>query len=90
MNEKRITAIRQALEERFRPEYLEVEDESHLHEGHAGAESGMGHFRVTIVAQAFQGMPALQRHKAVFDALGSLMKTDIHAVSVRPIAPDEF
>jgi stress-induced morphogen len=90
MNQQRITAIREALEKQFDPEYLDVEDESHLHEGHAGAQTGMGHYRVTIVARAFQGMSAIQRHKAVFDALGDLMKTDIHAVSIRPIAPGEF
>ncbi|MGD9407846.1 MAG: BolA family protein, partial [Gammaproteobacteria bacterium] len=61
MNEKRISAIRETLEKQFDPEYLDIEDESHLHEGHAGARTGMGHFRVTIVASAFHGMPALQR-----------------------------
>ena len=90
MNERRISAIRQALEKQFDPEYLDVEDESHLHEGHAGARTGMGHYRVTIVASVFQDMPAIQRHKAVFQALGDLMKTDIHAVSIRAIAPEEF
>ena len=90
MNEKRISAIRETLEKQFDPEYLDIEDESHLHEVHAGARTGMGHFRVTIVASAFHGMPALQRHRAVFDALGELLKTDIHAVSIRPIAPEEF
>jgi BolA protein len=90
LNEQRIEAIRAALEKRFNPEYLDVEDESHLHEGHAGARSGKGHFRVTIIAAAFEGQTRLQRHQAVFSAIDDLMETDIHALSIRPMAPGEL
>ena len=90
MKPERLIAIRRALEARFSPEYLEVEDESHLHEGHAGAQSGKGHFRVTVVAEAFRDMPPLKRHQAIYEALGPLMETDIHALTIRVSAPDEF
>jgi len=90
MNPDRLTAIRCALEECFSPEYLEVEDESHLHEGHVGAQSGKGHFRVTVIAEAFRDMPAVKRHQEVYRALRTLMETDIHALSIRAMAPDEF
>lgn len=90
MNPDRIGAIRSVLEERFDPEYLDVLDESHLHEGHAGAQSGKGHFRIVIVSAAFIGMSRLRRHQAVFEAVGDLMDTDIHALSIQPAAPDEI
>jgi BolA protein len=90
MNESRVQAIRDRLQQEFAPEYLEVEDESHLHEGHAGAASGLGHFRVTIVSSAFKEMARIQRHRAVYAALGSMMETDIHALSVRALTTDEI
>ncbi|MEJ2516123.1 MAG: BolA family transcriptional regulator [Gammaproteobacteria bacterium] len=89
MNETRIQLIRSRLDEAFSPEYMDVEDESHLHEGHAGARDGRGHFRVTLVSPAFAGQSRIQRHRMVFDALGSLMQSDIHALAVKALAPDE-
>lgn len=85
----RIERIRAALERAFRPTLLHIEDESHLHAGHAGAASGRGHFRVDIVSEHFAGMKPLERHRAVYAALGTLMQTDIHALSVGARAPDE-
>ncbi len=67
-----------------------VEDESHLHEGHAGARDGRGHFRVSIVAEAFDGLSPLARHRAVYAALGELMQTDIHALAIDATASDEL
>lgn len=90
MTTHRIERIKSILEADFAPELLEVDDESHLHEGHAGARSGMGHFRVTLVSERFEGMGRLQRHQAVFRALGELMETDIHALSITALAPSEI
>jgi BolA family transcriptional regulator, general stress-responsive regulator len=81
--EQRVDAIRAALAAAFEPAELEVVDESHLHAGHEGARDGRGHFRVRVVSPAFKGMSALQRHRAVYAALGSLMETDIHALTIR-------
>jgi BolA family transcriptional regulator, general stress-responsive regulator len=74
--------IRRALETAFQPSELEVVDDSHKHAGHAGARDGRGHFSVRIVSQAFAGMPPLARHRAVYTALGDMMQTDIHALSI--------
>lgn len=90
MTTHRIERIKSILEADFAPELLEVDDESHLHEGHAGARSGMGHFRVTLVSERFEGLGRLQRHQAVFRALGELMETDIHALSITALAPSEI
>jgi len=69
---------------------LEIEDESHLHAGHAGARDGRGHYRLTLVSDAFEGKSRLGRHRLVFDALGDMMDTDIHALSIQALAPSEI
>ncbi|GAB1596109.1 BolA family protein [Lysobacter claricitrinus] len=85
----RPAAIRSALEVAFAPDALEVVDESHKHAGHAGARDGRGHFRVTLVSDRFDGMPSVARHRAVYAALGDLMTTDIHALSIEARTPVE-
>lgn len=88
-NEARIAAIRSALETAFRPDVLEIIDDSARHAGHAGARDGRGHFKVRIVAGAFAGQGLLARHRAVYAALGTLMETDIHALQIDAKAPGE-
>lgn len=78
----RVDAIRSALEAAFAPTTLIVRDDSHRHAGHAGARDGRGHFDVRIVSPAFGGLSPLARHRAVYAALGTLMTTDIHALSI--------
>ena len=87
--EQRVGAIRAALEAALAPVSLEIEDESHRHAGHAGAADGRGHFRVDVVSEAFAGLGPIARHRAVYAALGDLMTTDIHALSIRARTPDE-
>jgi BolA protein len=87
--EQRPAAIRAALEAALAPEALEIVDESHKHAGHAGARDGRGHFRVDIVSAAFAGVLPLARHRKVYAALGTLMETDIHALSIHARAPGE-
>ena len=90
MNEDRKTLIRRRIEAELAPESLEIQDESHLHAGHAGARDGRGHFQVIVVSPVFAGKNRIQRHRLVYDAVGDLMKTDIHALSVQAYAPDEI
>lgn len=87
--EQRQAAIRAALEAALAPESLEIIDESHKHAGHAGARDGRGHFKVAITSAAFAGQLPLARHRQVYQALGSLMETDIHALSIQARAPGE-
>ena len=89
MNRDRASLIRAHLEAAFAPTELEIIDDSHLHAGHAGAKDGKSHFRVRIVSERFQGARPLERHRMVFDALGDMMETDIHALSVLAEAPAE-
>lgn len=85
----RIDRIRAALEQAFAPEVLVVSDDSHRHAGHAGAADGRGHFSVHIISGAFAGQGSLARHRAVYAAVGSMMDTDIHALSIEVRAPGE-
>jgi BolA protein len=91
MNPKeRLQEIKKRLTETFEPETLGVEDESHLHEGHAGARDGRGHFRVLIISQAFADRSLLDRHRMVYKSLGDLMRTDIHALAIDAWSPHEL
>lgn len=85
----RVERIRERLQAAFEPQELVVEDESHLHAGHAGATTGRGHFRVRIVTAAFEGLGLLARHRAVYAAVGEMMQTDIHALAISARAPSE-
>jgi BolA protein len=89
VNAKRIEQIRDALQHALAPSVLEIEDDSHRHAGHAGARDGRGHFNVHVVSERFAGMAPLARHRAVYAALGTLMETDIHALSIRAHTPSE-
>lgn len=70
------------------PQSLAIEDESHLHAGHAGAKEG-GHYKITIVAAAFAGQNTVKRHRLIHAAVGDLMRGRIHALSIRAFSPDE-
>jgi BolA protein len=85
----RIALIRGKLETAFVPDELEIVDDSHRHAGHAGARDGRGHFQVRIRSRHFSGKSAIERHRMVYAALGSLMQTDIHALGVVALGPDD-
>jgi BolA protein len=71
------------------PLRVEVTDDSHKHVGHEGARDGRGHFSVVVVSEAFRGKLPLARHRMVYAAVGSMMETDIHALAIKALAPDE-
>jgi BolA protein len=85
----RVERIRVLLQAELAPTALDVIDESHKHAGHAGARDGRGHFAVSIVSDAFVGLAPLARHRLVYAALGDMMQTDIHALSIRARTPLE-
>ena len=80
--------IKARLTEAFSPSHLELVDESHKHAGHPGAKAGGGHFLLTIVSEAFAGTTPIQRHRMVYQALGDLMKKEIHALSIKARPPE--
>ena len=83
--ERIVAELRQALH----TDQVDLIDDSHLHAGHAGARDGRGHFRVRVVSADFAGLRTLQRHQLVYRSLGELMQTDIHALSITALTPDE-
>jgi BolA protein len=94
MPEARLTpvadAIRQRLTAALAPSRLDLIDESALHAGHAGARAeGESHFRMLIVTGMFTGKGRLQRQRMVFAALADLMRTDVHALSITALSPEE-
>jgi len=80
--------IEHLLQQRLEPTHLEVRDESAAHIGHANA--GKGHFRVKVVSTCFAGLAPLQRHRLVNDVLASLLASDVHALAMETLTPDEF
>jgi BolA protein len=89
MTAERIDMIRTRLERELQPAALEIIDESAKHAGHAGAASGGGHFIVNITAAAFRDKTPIQRHRQVYDALGDIMHSEIHALSIQARTPEE-
>jgi BolA protein len=85
----RVERISARLGQALGTDRIELIDDSHLHVGHAGARDGRGHFRVRIVSPQFAGLRPLQRHQLVYRALGELMQTDIHALSITALTPEE-
>ncbi|MGZ5038974.1 MAG: BolA family protein [Usitatibacter sp.] len=86
-------ATEEAIRERLaalQPVSVDLRDESEQHAGHAGAASGGGHWQLTIVSEAFRGKTAVARHRMIYEALGDLMKRDIHALRIEAFAPEQF
>jgi len=75
---------------KLNPESVEILDESGAHAGHEGAKSGGGHYRLVIVSREFDGKPAQLRHRMVYEALGPMMKKEIHALAIKAYAPGEI
>jgi len=86
-------AVEKAMRERLvslAPLSLDLRDESAQHAGHAGSRpSGGSHWQLTIVSEAFRGQSAVARHRMVYEALGDLMKRDIHALRIEALAPEQ-
>ncbi len=88
MTEERMQMIKEGLA-KLEPLDIKIEDEGHLHVGHAGAKSG-GHFKLYVVSECFKGMTHINRHKLIYKTLSDLMKTEIHALSIKAKAPSEL
>ena len=73
----------------LQPVRLELIDDSHLHAGHAGARAGGGHYRLSIVSEVFQGKNTVARHRIIYDALGELMRKEIHALAIQARSHEE-
>ena len=84
---------RDALLERFRQTFpeaaIEVEDESHLHVGHAGAAGGAGHYRVRVIDASFTGLQRIARHRLIYAAVSDWMPERVHALNIIAMTLEE-
>ena len=85
------TRITNCLQAAFEPVQLDVVDVSHAHRGHSAALANpeKGHFQVRLITARFEGLSLVARHQAVYQALGELMTTSIHALSLATLTPAE-
>ena len=88
MSAQVVAQLRGALEQAFAPTTLEILDDSAAHAGHEGSRAG-GHYRVTVVAEAFRGRSRLERHRLVYAAVAPLFQGAVHALNVVARTPDE-
>jgi len=85
----RVERIRHLLTLGLSPVSLDIEDESALHAGHAGAASGGGHYRIRMISEHFDGLGKVGRHRLVYDCLREMMQKDIHALAMTLLTPAE-
>ena len=85
----RMQRIEERLKLQLSPTRFELSDDSAAHRGHAGAASGAGHFSLTIISEKFEGLNRISRHRLVYDAVGDLMHTEIHALVIQALSPSE-
>ncbi|MEM8948447.1 MAG: BolA family protein [Pseudomonadota bacterium] len=82
--------IETKLTEALAPSRLDLTDESALHAGHAGARpEGESHFRLLVVSERFENCSRVERQRLIYQVLGDLMVTDIHALSIKALTPAE-
>ena len=86
----RRSRIEHKLRERLDAVHVEVIDDSHLHAGHAGARGGAGHYRATVVSPRFDGISRVAAQRLVYEALDDEMGTEIHALSIRTLTPEQW
>jgi len=80
--------IEHALRDALAPTAIEVDDDSHLHAGHAGAREGR-HYTVRVTSARFSGLSRVSRHRLVYDSLGSLADQGVHALAITARSPEE-
>lgn len=90
INQQRISLFEVDLRNAFDVQSLLIEDESHLHAGHAGAATGGGHFKLSIIAPEFKGLSLVARHRAVYAALQRHIPKEIHALTISALSTDEI
>lgn len=82
-----------ALLERFQQVFpkaaIQMDDESHLHAGHAGASGGAGHYRVRVIDARFNGLQRISRHRLVYDAVSDWIPARVHALNIVAMTPEE-
>ena len=75
----------------YKPEYFSVLDVSEQHKGHQNYKEDIeSHFEIIIVSEKFKNLNRIDRHRMVYDAMGELMKHEIHALSMKTLTKAEW
>jgi BolA family transcriptional regulator, general stress-responsive regulator len=82
INRPTVGELQERFEQAFPQSLVAIEDESHLHAGHAGAQGGAGHYKVAITSDRFQGLNTVAKHRLVYDCVSDLMPHRVHALSI--------
>jgi BolA protein len=84
------TEMLRRLNSALSPTRIELVDDSEEHRGHGGYNpAGESHFTLTIESQEFSGKNRVQRQRMIYSALGDLLESRVHALSIRATAPGE-
>ncbi len=86
----RETRLRERLRRGLAATHVELTDESRQHVGHAGAAAGGGHYDVVVVSPRFIDLDRVARHRLVYQAVGDLIPTEVHALAISAYTPDEW
>ncbi|MBC3860847.1 BolA family transcriptional regulator [Undibacterium jejuense] len=86
----RFDQLKNRLTNALQPVVCELQDDSAAHAGHAGAASGGSHYNLKIISHQFEGLNRISRHRLVYDAIGDMMHTDVHALAIVALAPSEI
>ena len=90
MSQTVVQKITEKITKALNPVHISVEDESHLHAGHAGARpGGETHFRLTVVSDQFKGLTLVNRHRLINEALTEELQGPVHALAIKAVSPDE-
>ena len=87
MSKPTIRALEDILRRQFAPTALKVTDDSHLHQGHPGAQHGAGHYTITITSSAFHNKSLIERHRMVYACFVDDIPDKIHALSIHCFEP---
>jgi len=85
---ERVARLRAHLEAALDPTALDIIDHTEAH-GHDPQANGAGHYLIRVVSQRFDGVPAIGRHRLVYDAVAAMMPAEVHALSIKAQTPAE-
>ena len=81
------TDIEHKIQNALHPVFLEVINESHMHNVEPGSES---HIRIVAVADIFSDLGLVKRHQLIYKHLNDEISGPIHAISLHTFSPQEW
>jgi BolA protein len=88
--DQNIKAIEDALKKSLTIEFIQIEDQGHLHKGHKAANEGLMHLKACIVSDDFLGLNSIKRHQKVYGALAKFLENRLHALSLETYSVKEY